>query len=259
MAEAIRILGMPEDHIRTIVEAGLCSPASGTEFSFQDLVLLRAAEGLFRSVPRRRLRRALRAIAAQLPEGASASGLRIVAQGADVVVREGGTAWQPETGQTVLDFEPPAASSPAAAAPPRPERVQSAMQWFERALSLELEDPEAAMAAYLEAVEKDPDLVDAWVNLGRVAHDTERLPEAERCYRRALELSPDDPVAHYDIALVLEDLGRAGEAIVHYQKAVALDPTLADAHFNLGRLLSRTNRRADAIRHLSEYKRLTRE
>jgi len=256
---------MPAGRVRAMVRAGICSPVksgSSLEFSFQDLVLLRAAEGLVKAeVPGRRLRRALRALALKMP-GRPLSGVRILAEGREVIVRDGDAAWQPETGQTLLDFEAPApaasAPAPQASAEPEPPPVATdALAWFERALSLETDDPAAAKAAYEAALEEDPRLADAWVNLGRIAHDGDDAEEAARCYGRAIEIDAGDPVSHYDLALALEDLGRTKEAVARYEKAVELDPKFADAHWNLGRLLVRIGRRAAALRHLAAYKKLT--
>ena len=62
-AEVSRILGIREARVRELARAGLCRPArSGRSyaFSFQDLVVLRAAEGLLRrKVPAARVQRAL--------------------------------------------------------------------------------------------------------------------------------------------------------------------------------------------------------
>ncbi len=108
-AEVSRILVMKEARIRELVRAGLCRPVRHGHrylFSFQDLVVLRAAQGLLASgVPGTRVRRALASLIAELPADRPLSGLRIYADGREVAICDGGTAWQPETGQTVLNFD----------------------------------------------------------------------------------------------------------------------------------------------------------
>ena len=107
-AEVSRILGMSEARVRELVRSGLCRPARrgrGYAFSFQDLVVLCAANGLMQQdIPPARVRRSLAALVQQLPSDRPLSGLRIYADGGQVAVRDGATAWHPETGQTVLDF-----------------------------------------------------------------------------------------------------------------------------------------------------------
>ena len=266
-ADAARILGLSEARIRELVRSGLCRPARAGRsyaFSFQELVVLRTAAGLLaQNVPMARVRRALAALTRELPAERPLSGLRIFADGKRVAVRDGGTAWEPETGQTLIDFEVDALAERVAelrkvdAAEPHGETpAELARADFERGLDLEDEDPAAACEAYGKALEQDPDLVDAWVNLGRIAHQSGSFAEAVRLYHHALERSPEDPVIHFNLALALEDARGAAPAASHYEKALELDPSFADAHYNLAALCEKLGRKTDALRHYHAYKKL---
>lgn len=290
-AEVARILGVTPPRVRAIVQAGLCQPerrGHKLEFSFQDLVVLRAAQGLLTAaVPPGRVRRALRELKTQLPPERPLSGLRIFADGKQVVVRDGDSVWTPESRQTVLTFEvdelarratsaEPVDVGPAPRAAARSPQVrsgaesvaayssavraaaESAADWYQRGLELESEDQAAARAAYRRAVELDPSLSDAYVNLGRIAHETGGLSEAVRLYHLALERAPTDPIIHYNLAVALEDMKRFEPALSHYNRALELDSRFADAHYNLGCLLERLGQRAQALRHLQAYRALTR-
>jgi len=266
-ADAARILHLSEARIRELVRSGLCRPARDGRsyaFSFQDLVALRTAAGLLaQNVPMARVRRALEALARELPPERPLSGLRIFADGKRVAVREGGTSWEPETGQTLLDFgvdelaeqvaDLRSAGESRDAGDPRAQAEAE----FERGLDLEDDDPAAACSAYGKALELDPNLVDAWVNLGRLAHQSGNAREAVRLYHHALERSPDDPVVHFNLALALEDSRGPGPAASHYERALELDPSFADAHYNLACLCEKLGRKTDALRHYSAYKKLT--
>ena len=232
-------------------------------------MLLRAAHGLLQArVPSGRVRRALRELIRQLPPDRPLSGVRIYADGRQVVVREGQTAWQPDSGQAVFTFAVddlarktavvlPVPKRPSRPSPPHIEAVRTAAGWFERAVALELVDPLAAQTAYRRALQLDPDLSDAYINLGRLLHEAGDSAGAMRLYREALTRSPDDPIAHYDLALALEDQGEMTAASSEYHRAIELDGEFADAHFNLGRLLDRLGQRSQAMRHLLAYKQLT--
>jgi tetratricopeptide (TPR) repeat protein len=263
-AEVARILRTPQERVRSLVRAGLCRPARrgrSYEFSFQDLVVLRAASGLLeQEVPAVRVRRALGALAEQLPEGRPLSGLRIFADGGRVAVREGGASWHPETGQTLLEFDVAELAErvkETLAAPDLSRDPLRARREFERALTQEPRDPEAACEAYRRALEFDPDLVEAYVNLGRLEHEAGDVKEAARLYHLALERSPEDPVIHFNLAVALEDCEGTTPAVSHYERALRLDPGFADAHFNLAGLYEKLGRASDALRHYLEYKKLT--
>jgi len=256
-----------------MVRAGLCRPGRrgrALEFSFQDLVVLRLAHGLLAAkIPPRRLRRALAQLTHQLPPDRPLSGVRIYADGKQVVARDGGATWRPDSGQVLFTFAVDDLTRRAhklvtrAPGDLRAARAsvgghRTAWVWFERGLRLEqANDHPAARDAYQRAVEADPQLSDAYINLGRLAHEAGDPPEAVRLYHLALEASPDDPIGHYNLALALEDLPNPGAAVAHYRRAVTLDPVFADAHFNLGRLLEQLGRHAEAVQHLRTYRHLT--
>jgi tetratricopeptide (TPR) repeat protein len=275
--DVARILGVSPARVRAVVRTGLCRPTGGGrpwQFGFQDLVRLRAAQGLLAAkIPPRRVRHALSELSAQLPADRPLSGVHVYADGRQVVVRDGRTAWRPDSRQIVFSFAvddlaraagvvvPAQARRPhrrPARATRQPRVAQSALAWFERALSLERKDDlEGARRAYATAIDLDPDLPDAYINLGRLTHQGGDAVEAARLYHLALEAAPDDPVAHYNLAIALEDQEHAAEAVAHYEEALTLDPEFADAHFNLARLLSRLGRRVQAMQHLATYKKLT--
>jgi tetratricopeptide (TPR) repeat protein len=268
------VLDVPTARVRYLVRAGLLSPWRGSRgeyrFTFQELVLLRAAQGLLDSgVSLRRVQRALALLPAQLPRGRSLSGLRITAEGSEVVVREGGRRWNPESGQRLLDFDVATLAEAAAPLAPRlvrqavvreaaggPDDALSADDWFHLGCELEATSPGEAAGVYRRALVLDPRHRDALLNLGRLQHEAGELREAEACYRRVLTQAPADPIAAYNLGVALEDRGRLAEAAESYEAALAADPGNADACFNLAGVYERLGRGGDAVRWLKEYRRL---
>jgi len=267
--DVANLLGLSEAQVRSHARVGYLAPDRGPRnsyrFSFQDLVLLRAAEALrdARIAPRR-IRRALRALSRELPAGRSLSGMRISSEGDRIVVRDGSEAWNPESGQLLLDFRvaelagqmAPVARRLAHAAR-RSDEPLTADQWYDLGADLETAAPDDARDAYARAVALDPRHASARVNLGRLLQDAGRPAEAAEQYRAALAVRPRHPTAAFNLGTALEDLGHRPEAIEAYRKALDADHDFADAHFNLARLYEQTGRRAAALRHLKAYKLLS--
>lgn len=126
----------------------------------------------------------------------------------------------------------------------------TAEQWFHLGCELEADSPVEARRAYLQALDLDPALADAHLNLGRLEHETGELGRAEARYREAVRRAPGDPTCHFNLGVLLEDRGRPDEAILAYRQAIQRDPDAADAHYNLGLLLESRGRRSEAMRHL---------
>jgi len=269
--DVARLLGLTVAQVRGFARDGFLTTAPGRgarrklQFSFQDLVILRTAKALVAArIPARRIRRALKNLRQQLPRGRSLAELRIVAEGDRIVVNDGTTAWNPESGQTHLDF---AVSDLASRAAPIARRTAQAARaaegdldaedWYELGLELEAVEPGEARDAYRRALELDAHHADAHVNLGRLLHEQGLVEQAERHYRLALRQSPDHATAAFNLGIALEDLDRPTDAIEAYRAALAVEPRFVDAHYNVARLYVKVGKKAAALRHLSSYERLT--
>ena len=253
-----KLLNLPRSTIQSLVRAGFVSPARGPRktylFSFQDLIVLRTAQALAAAnVPARRITKALEELRRQLPETVPLSGLSICAVADRVVVKEGGSRWQADSGQYLLALDvDPAGGSLAVIE----RRSPGADEWFERALALEGDDAEAAREAYERAIAADPAHLSAHVNLGLLLHERGRFAEAESAYRRALPTCGGDPVLHYNLGVLLEDMDRKDEALAAYEQALRGNPQFADCHYNLALLCEDLDKPAKAIRHMAQYRRL---
>ena len=261
LREVQQLLRISSSLISSFVRAGFVVPARGKRkelrFSFQDLILMRTAQGLSSaSVPAQRISRSLKRLRDQLPHQLPLSGLRISALGNRVIVREGVRQWQPDTGQYLFDFDvAPRAGGVAFLARAADAAQPSADEFFERGCALENDAPEQAFAAYQYAIERDPSHMGAHANLGRLLHETGRLTEAESVYRCGLKHA-GDALLFFNLGVLLEDLARTHEAICAYEAALQIEPTLADAHYNLGLLYEQAGRARDALRHLGAYRQL---
>src|SRR5258706_4215050 len=171
--DVARLLRLPRSAIRAFVAAGFVKPARGARstwlFSCQDLILLRTAQALADAqVPQRRITRSLRELRRLLPESMPLSGLSIGAVGDRVVVREGASRWQAESGQYLLEFEgDPANDSLKVVSHETPApTADDAEAWYGRGVAFEEANPEAATEAYERTIAPDPARLDPATNPG---------------------------------------------------------------------------------------------
>ena len=261
ISEVSKLLGLSRSIVTGLIEAGFVSPArrgrrNEYRFTFQDLVMLRAARGLTAAgLSSTRILRSLRRLKSQLPERIPLAGLRIEAVGDAVVVSEGERQWQPEDGQYVLGFT--VASDQRGVSFIDASAPTDADEWFHKATSLEDADPDAACDAYRHAIEADPTYGPAYTNLGRMLHQRGKLREAEAVYRDGLAHCGPDGIVLFNLGVLLEDANRKAEAAGIYRAALEASPEMADAHYNLALLCEARGLRREALRHLSAYRKFS--
>src|SRR6516162_9932568 len=176
MRDVERVLRLSPDTTRSLIKAGFVTPARGARreyrFSFQDLIVLRTARALIdANIPARRIRRSLASLRRELPESVPLSGLSISAVGDHVVVRDGETHRQVDSGQYLLGLDVSVENGVLHVVehrpPPSEQPAAPVGDWFAQALSLESRDPEGALSAWRHAVDADAGNAAAWTNWGR--------------------------------------------------------------------------------------------
>src|SRR5437870_9475145 len=82
---------------------------------------------------------------------------------------------------------------------------------------------DVAIAEFRKATEADPNLVEAFLNLGEVYMETHNYVAAIAPLKRALELNPELDAAHLQLGYALLSQGSAAEAIPHLERVHALE------------------------------------
>jgi tetratricopeptide (TPR) repeat protein len=239
----VRYSSVQEHHLRYLVKCGVLRPAlrinSDILFAFPELAAIKQLhEALgqgttFRSVVHSLM--ASRQGQLQLDFRLDASPAKIIA----------------------LRKRPP--KSPCAMASPAAQNTSVAEGFFLAASALDTGDPAArdeAAATYRRALELDPYLTPAIINLANIHYSRNELAEAEALYERAIGLDSDFFEAHFNLGNIYHDLGRFNEAQASYREALRLNPSYADAHFYLAVTFEKMGRSADARPHWRAYQQL---
>jgi tetratricopeptide (TPR) repeat protein len=262
--EVERLLGLSAARLRALDKQNIVSPTGmrgkKRAYTFQDLIALRATHDLLaREVKLRDVARAIGVLKESLPRVTRPlQELRIVSDGRRVVVRAEDGAYEPITGQMMLDFRVNKLRDDVVRVL-RPEtaihRQRTAYDLYAQASSLD-EDPstfEEAESLYRRALELDPHMAIAHTNLGNIRFRRGDEEGACELYRRALEIDDKQPEAHYNLGYVTLERGEPALAVEFFERAIAADPRFADAHFNLAMALETTGERPRARAHWKKY------
>ena len=241
------------DHLRYLEKCGLIKPAfkssTDTFFGFTDLTTLRQLAGELQqgAVWRATVRNLQASRIGQL-----AFDFRLDAQPAriiDLKSRVGTLGTNPSGTSGTLSTSASGAVC----------ELSSAEQYFLTGSLLDDGTPERieeAVKAYRRALDEDPDLVAAIINLANIRYSRDELAEAQALYERAIVLDPTYFEAHFNLGNIHHDHARYGEAEVSYREALALNNAYADAHFYLAVTLEKMGQSVDARAHWRAYERL---
>jgi tetratricopeptide (TPR) repeat protein len=89
-----------------------------------------------------------------------------------------------------------------------------------------------------------------WTSIGNTKISLKDYSGAREAYAKAIEISPDHAPAHLGLGIVFDNLGNISESEDHTRKAVSADPTDSVAQYNLGVIMLRQNKTQDGIKYL---------
>ncbi len=90
---------------------------------------------------------------------------------------------------------------------------------------------------YKEILRKDPNNLQALINIGNLYYDTRQDLLAIEHYRRALSLDPRNVNVRTDMAVCYRRSGNADRAIEELKKSISIDPGHGHSRYNLGVIL----------------------
>jgi tetratricopeptide (TPR) repeat protein len=240
-----RYRALREDHLRYLVKCGILRPVlrtnADTFFAFPDLSMIKQAnDGLSQGLAFRSIVRTL--IAAR--QGQLEFDFRLEAAPAKIL-----TLRRQETQRQAPKTDPPISL----------RDTDLAEEYFRAASALDDGDEstqDEAAAAYRKALEFDPYLVAALINLANIHYSRDELAEAQALYERAIGLESDFFEAHFNLGNIYHDLARFPEAQACYREALRLNPFYADAHFYLAVTFEKMGLSQEARPHWRAYQQL---
>jgi len=276
--DVAKIFSLQEARLRYWAQTGFIGPSirkrGRSYYTFQDLIGVRLAKELLdKGLTLQRVRRNLEALRTTLPTVDSPlARLKVCSDGDHLVVVDEDVAYEPDSGQVVMDFTvsslssqladvQPIALAADAASPEIGEEVdvetgedKTAYQWFLDGCAAEDDGgDERAMACYQKSVALDPAIAAAHTNLGNALYRTGERRAARESYETALELDPEQPEARFNLGNVLDDLGETELAIAELRHVCNRCPEFADAQFNLAGILARVGGLAQARARFEKY------
>jgi len=98
-------------------------------------------------------------------------------------------------------------------------------------------DSAAGLELLERVVQRDPNVIDAWLLMGNVQSRRRELVRALESFQRALALKPDYDLASMNMANVYADLGRPSDAVAVLKRLLAIAPSHVQARRQLAQIL----------------------
>lgn len=109
---------------------------------------------------------------------------------------------------------------------------------------------ERAEQHYRASIRIDPGSAESYYNFGVLLLSAEKYSQAEDAFRKTIDINPFYAGAHNNLGYLLERRGNFSEAETEYRRAIENKPSDRQAHFNLGRILVNQKKYQEGIQEL---------
>jgi tetratricopeptide (TPR) repeat protein len=128
---------------------------------------------------------------------------------------------------------------------------------FEEALLLDDQgNKQRAKIGYLQAIEQEDSLADAYCNLGIIECLEGAQAKAIDSFTQCLKVDPRHFEAHYNLANLYGEIGNFSLAKAHYEISIQLEPSFPNSYFNLGLTLAMNREFEPAVKAIKKFRKL---
>ncbi|HVF51646.1 MAG TPA: tetratricopeptide repeat-containing serine protease family protein [Pyrinomonadaceae bacterium] len=132
--------------------------------------------------------------------------------------------------------------------------------WYRNGLnSLWLGNYETALSNFENAIDKNPNRVETWIQVGFCKVKQGKNGEAIRAYQQAIRLRPNSVEAYNKLGDAYYFAGNYNKAIEAYAQAARIEPRNSEAYYNLGMTYLEIGDRGTALAHSRTLKPLDAE
>src|ERR1035437_3624758 len=254
---AVGILAVTPERIRYWVKRNLVRPLNSGgrkyRFAFNDLLEMRMAKELLGSRQHiNPIQRCIERVRALVDPDRSVTSLKLVNDEGRIIVRDGPSLIEAETGQLLLDFD--RSYQPGKVEDGfGPARVR---ERFEEARRVADEDPLRALTIYSELVGREPANFEAHLRLATLLEREGDLGGALRHLLGAAAIVPASADVHLKLGLLYRKKCEHQTAPRSFLRTLACDPANVEAHRTAAEMYETMGRKHDSQRHLSAIHRL---
>ncbi len=105
---------------------------------------------------------------------------------------------------------------------------------------------------YLQAIELNGNLWEAYYNLGILYHEQNKIEKAIGFYKQSITIKPGFYLSHYNLGNAYRETFRLDDAIICYKKTIDLRPDFSEAHYNIGVLNELLNKFEEALGYYNQ-------
>ena len=112
-----------------------------------------------------------------------------------------------------------------------------AIIYYNKALNTTASNKESAINYYLQAIEIEPQFIQAYDNLGQLFRVSEQYIQAIECYEKSISIYPLGHIAQINLATLYNIQNNSSKALQHYQNVIEIQPESPEGYYGVAKIL----------------------